>query len=107
MLLSSTLFIFTNFLYMGVVIATSISKPFRKDFYTNPYLVANVLLLTVYNFAIAFTPQLVPDSMKVDQSNPDWYVFVAFWANILCLVMYVYERVLVWFMERIGTEGRR
>lgn len=100
MLLSSTLFIFTNFLYMGVVIATSISKPFRKEFYTNPYLVANVLLITVYNFAIPFAPQIVPKSMGIDQSNPDWYVFVVFWANIICVVMYVYERVLVWLVEK-------
>lgn len=56
MLISSTLFIFTNFLYMGVVIATSISKPFRKDFYTNPYLVANILLLTISNLVIPFIP---------------------------------------------------
>ena len=94
-MLSSTLFIFTNFLYMGVVIATSISKPFRKEFYTNPFLVANVLLLSVYNFAIPFIPQIVPKSMGIDQSNTDWYVFVVFWANIICLVRSAYERVLI------------
>lgn len=102
MLLSSTLFIFTNFLYMGVVIATSISKPFRKDFYTNPYLVANVLLLTIYNFVIPFVPDLVPNSMLINPDYTDWYVFVVLWANVLCVVMYFYERALVWMMERFG-----
>jgi cation-transporting ATPase 13A2 len=100
MLLSSTLFIFTNFLYMGVVLATSISKPFRKEFYTNPYLVANVLLLTVSNLAIPFLPEIVPKVMNIDQSNPDWYVFVVFWANVICLLMYVFERALVWLIEK-------
>jgi hypothetical protein len=51
---------------MGVVIATSVSKPFRKEFYTNPYLVANVLLITVYNFVIPFVPEIVPASMGID-----------------------------------------
>lgn len=104
LLLSSTLFIFTNFLYMGVVVATSISKPFRKEFYTNPYLVANIVLLTVYNIIIPFYPDLVPESMGIDQNNTDWYVFVVFCANLICLIMYVFERVLVAVMNRFPVE---
>jgi hypothetical protein len=38
--------------------------------------------------------------MMINPDYADWYFFVVLWANILCVVMYVYERALVWMMEK-------
>jgi hypothetical protein len=56
------LFVFSNFLYIGIALATSVSKPFRKEFYTNIPLVINIVALWAYNVILPFDI-LVPHSM--------------------------------------------
>lgn len=50
------MFILTNYLYLGIVLSTSVSKPFRKPFYTNPYYTLTLLVLWLYNTGIVLIP---------------------------------------------------
>ena len=52
------LFILANNLYLGIVLSTSVSKPFRKPFYTNPFYTLNVILLWVFNTLLVTFPRL-------------------------------------------------
>lgn len=52
------LFILTNNLYLGIVLSTSVSKPFRKPFYTNPFYTLNVILLWCFNTLLVIFPKL-------------------------------------------------
>jgi cation-transporting P-type ATPase 13A2 len=52
------LFILTNNLYLGIVLSTSVSKPFRKPFYTNPFYTLNVILLWVFNTLMVTFPRM-------------------------------------------------
>lgn len=49
-------FVLTNYLYLGIVLSTSVSKPFRKPFYTNPYYTLTLAVLWLYNTAIVLLP---------------------------------------------------
>lgn len=52
------LFVLTNNLYLGIVLSTSVSKPFRKPFYTNPFYTLNVILLWCFNTLLVIFPGL-------------------------------------------------
>lgn len=49
-------FVLSNYLYLGVVLSTSVSKPFRKPFYTNPWYTLILILLWIYNTVIVVLP---------------------------------------------------
>ena len=52
------LFILANNLYLGISLSTSVSKPFRKPFYTNPFYTLNIILLWVFNTLLVTFPKL-------------------------------------------------
>lgn len=58
--LSLGLFILSNNLYLGIVLSTSVSKPFRKPFYTNPFYTINLILIWCYNTFLVIFPKLSP-----------------------------------------------
>jgi cation-transporting ATPase 13A2 len=53
----STLFFTSNFLYLVSVISFSISKPFKKRFYTNIWFTLNLFILYIYAIIIIFEPK--------------------------------------------------
>lgn len=57
-------FILTNYLYLGIVLSTSVSKPFRKPFYTNIFYTLTLVLLWLYNTAIVLFPEVVPRKLR-------------------------------------------
>lgn len=83
------MFVFSNFLYIGIALATSVSRPFRKEFYNNIPLVINIAALWAYNVIIPFDI-LVPDSMEIRHLHGNWVGVIILVANFICLVMYLY-----------------
>ena len=57
-------FILTNYLYLGIVLSTSVSKPFQKPFYTNPYYTITLIALWLYNTGIVLVPSIAPGSVR-------------------------------------------
>jgi len=55
-----SLFVLSNYLYLGIVLSTSVSKPFRKPFYTNHWYTLILVLLWAYNTLIVVLPNLAP-----------------------------------------------
>jgi len=51
---TTTIFVFSNFLYLAAIISFTVGKPFRKPFYTNIWFTLNVILLELYQILIAF-----------------------------------------------------
>lgn len=58
--ISLALFVLSNNIYLGIVLSTSISKPFRKPFYTNPFYTINLIILWCYNTFLVIFPSLSP-----------------------------------------------
>ena len=56
--ISLAMFILSNNLYLGIVLSTSVSKPFRKPFYTNPFYTLNIIVIWLYNILIVTSPNL-------------------------------------------------
>ena len=53
---NTTLFLFSNVQYLAAVITFSISKPFRRPFYTNwPFLICLIILVAIA-YLIIFSP---------------------------------------------------
>lgn len=49
----TTLFFFTNFIYLMASYVLSITKPFRKEMYTNAYYIIVFVILWAYSIVIA------------------------------------------------------
>lgn len=94
---------FSNFLYIGIGLATSVSRPFRKEFYTNTVLVINILALWIYNSLIPFDLSVIPKSMGIQHLQGDRVVTIILSANIVCLVMYLYEYMVLWIAKKSRT----
>lgn len=63
------MFIITNYLYLGIVLSTSVSEPFRRPFYTNIYYTATLIILWAYNTIIVMVPSLAPGSIRKQALN--------------------------------------
>ena len=58
---TNIIFLFTNFMYIFSLLAFSIAKPWRKDFWTNlPFM---IVLFVVFTYCVLLT--VVPDSRLV------------------------------------------
>ena len=96
--LSLGLFVLSNNLYLGIVLSTSVSKPFRKPFYTNPFYTLNLILIWCYNTFLVIFPRLSPTEMRSKTLNEEseFVLVVALLVgNLVMVVMYLYENMLV------------
>lgn len=96
------LFILTNNLYLGIVLSTSVSKPFRKPFYTNPFYTLNVIILWCFNTLLVLLPNLSNSDLH-SSDNSEEAEFIRVLAlvvgNLVMVVMYFYENLLVFIWE--------
>ena len=106
--LSLATFILINYLYLGIVLSTSVSKPFRKPFYTNPYYTFTLLALWLYNTGIVLIPEIAPGSIRrqdvdkeVDKEVEYFLVIAMLLGNLIMILMYLYENLLVWIWNLI------
>lgn len=98
-------FVLTNYLYLGIVLSTSVSKPFRKPFYTNPYYTLTLILLWLYNTAIVLVPEVVPNVIRpsnLTQEMEEVLVLAMLLGNLIMIIMYLYENCLVWISNFIS-----
>lgn len=103
-------FVLTNYLYLGIVLSTSVSKPFRKPFYTNPYYTVTLLAIWLYNTAIVLLPEIVPRSLRPDgigQEAEEILVLAMLVGNLVMVIMYLYENLLLWVIGRLGKLARK
>ena len=103
---NNILFTFTNFMYIFSLLAFSISKPWRKEFYTNvPFM---VVLVIVFTYSVLLT--IVPDA-RISIFNLSWMyaerlnVFVLGMALLFGIFMYsaqkfVLEPISTWLKDR-------
>ena len=94
---SNAAFILSNYLYLGVVLSCSVSRPFRKPFYTNPYYTANLLLLWLYNTLLVVVPWLSSDEMMFKNPNNQQsqiLILAMVYGNMVMILMYMYENLL-------------
>ena len=88
------LFIFSNFLYLGSIMAFSISKPFRKPFYTNWLFTGNIILIWIYNLVIVFEPKSRYLGLTISENLPENYLWtIVILSNFWILIMFVYENL--------------
>jgi len=91
---AGVLFIFSNFLYLGSIIAFSIAKPFRKPFYTNWLFTGNIIAIWAYNFLIVFQEKTRFWGLDLYENIPSNYLWtVILLSNFWVLIMYVYENL--------------
>mmetsp|Transcript_30529 Transcript_30529/g.29949 ORF Transcript_30529/g.29949 Transcript_30529/m.29949 type:complete len:126 (-) Transcript_30529:104-481(-) len=87
--------------YMIVCLAFSVSKPYRKAFYTNIPFTITVILLIFVSIFITFTDyewvnnlfdiQTVPEPLPIEMR---WIIFAT--AVIDVILTYFYEKVIIW-----------
>lgn len=91
---SGVLFIFSNFLYLGAIMAFSISKPFRKPFYTNWLFMCNMIVIWIYNFLIVFEEKTRFYGLEIYENLPENYLWtIVILSNFWILIMYAYENL--------------
>jgi len=91
--LSLALFVLSNNLYLGIVLSTSVSKPFRKPFYTNPYYTLNLIILWLYNTFIVIFPSLTPENMRsksISKQSEFILVLALVVGNLVMVIMYLF-----------------
>lgn len=65
---TTTIFVFSNFLYLAAIVSFTVGKPFRKPFYTNYWFTLNIVLLELYQILIAFVQDIrIPEFYFCDQ----------------------------------------
>lgn len=99
------LFILANNLYLGIVLSTSVSKPFRKPFYTNPFYTLNVILLWCFNTLLVIFPKISFSELGSKDSSEEAefvHVLALVVGNFVMVLMYMYENLLVflWGLKR-------
>ena len=95
-------FILTNYLYLGIVLSTSVSKPWRKPFYTNIFYTITLILLWLYNTGMVFLPEITIDDVRQKNKHKiteEMLVLATLLGNLVMLLMYLYENFLLWVRE--------
>lgn len=83
--------------------AFSISKPFRKPFYTNIFFTVNIVLIWLLNTLIIWVKQLrLPQLEFYDDMPALWFAFIVIYAHIWTLIFYIYEnlfcvKLFIWY----------
>ncbi len=101
--MSLALFVLSNNIYLGIVLSTSVSKPFRKPFYTNPYYTINLLLIWCYNTFLVIFPHLSPSEMRsknLSEESEFILVVALLVGNLTMVIMYLYENLLVFLWSK-------
>ena len=101
----TTIFIFSNILYMGTSILFAEGEPFRKPFYTNIIYMVNLLIVFVYNWLLAGVPEArfpeleyYGDSFDEDQENTfpnSWLIEVNGWGILTVFIMILVNQFIV------------
>ena len=79
--------------------STSVSKPFRKPFYTNPWYTLILISLWLYNTLIVVVPSIVPDEIRrtgLKDNEEQMIVIALILGNLMMVLMYLYENLLSW-----------
>lgn len=101
---STVLFYIANFQYLVTCIAFSISKPFRKELWTNRPYFLSVILLVIFNSVDLFVPGNAPVINFfsclpfVSQAGVTYYqyrYFIAVGILINSIVTYVAEKLII------------
>ena len=93
---ATTLFVFSNLLYLAVVTAVSIGKPFRKPFYTNIAFTLNFAILFGYNFLIIYvTDSRLPDLDFNSSVTESFLLLVSGIAIMWGVFIYLFEQLVV------------
>lgn len=96
----SILFLFANFQYISTAIAYSISKPFRKNLFTNfPFLISILVSIGLSCYLLMYPCTFIARWMKLDIDDID------FWYRIVLLVAAVVNGIVVWVLERVFIVG--
>ena len=75
---NNILFLFTNIMYFATFLAFSISKPWRKDFWTNPLFMLVLALCLVYSIVIIVVKDARISLFELeymDHQGLNWFVF--------------------------------
>jgi magnesium-transporting ATPase (P-type) len=54
---NNALFLFSNIMYIMTLLAFSISKPWRKEFFTNPFFMGVLLFVLTYSLVMIVVPE--------------------------------------------------
>lgn len=99
----SAIFLTSNFLYLIAVISFSISKPFKKRFYTNIWFTLNLFILYIYAIIISFVPKSRFLDFEIDEILEDqngtkgtenWLLYIVLWSNFWCILIYLFEELI-------------
>lgn len=96
----------TNNLYLGIVLSTSVSKPFRKPFYTNPFYTLNVILLWCFNTLLVVFPDFSFSSLGSNDKSEEAefvHVLALVIGNFVMVLMYMYENLLIFLWDLVKT----
>jgi magnesium-transporting ATPase (P-type) len=102
---STTIFVFTNLIYIISCISFQIGEPFRKGWWTNPFFVLNVLILFVYSVIIAFIDaSRFPGFYFYTNNNPayvmpnSWLEKVCAYSMIWCVLVLIWEKLVCTYL---------
>lgn len=90
----SALFLFANFEYVGTCLAYSISKPWRRVFWTNLPFAVSLVVLFLANIGMVLSPPNWLASLLQLRPMENWF-------KIMLLVAAVLEMVVAWLLERL------
>jgi len=106
---NTTIFLFSIFQYIGIVLAFCINKPFRRAFFTNWVLALSLLLLAGFSAYLTIYPD--PLSKRIFQIHDlpfDFRLQLLAFAFVNIVVTWLYERVVVlWIMNKIKCSCMR
>ena len=102
----NALFLFSNIMYIATLLAFSISKPWRKDFYTNPFFMIVLILMLTYSLVMIVVPEARLGIFEISFLNYqpyNWYIFGL--ALGIGVVLYVVQKFMLeplfnWLKEK-------
>ncbi|KAL4459958.1 hypothetical protein ABPG74_003484 [Tetrahymena malaccensis] len=92
----STLFLFSNFIYLALSICYSDGKPFKNNFYTNKLFICNFMVLLAYCIQMCLVPSLNYYYFYINTSMSfSWCSFMCIAGLGYILLSYFYENTLL------------
>lgn len=93
-------------MYIATLLAFSISKPWRKDFYTNPFFMIVLILMLTYSLVMIVVPGARLSIFEISFLNYqpyNWYIFGL--ALGIGVVLYVVQKFMLeplfnWLKEK-------
>lgn len=90
-----SIFMFSNFMYVFSVVAFSISKPWKKAFYTNPYFMVVLILVFIYNILICVVPESRIPLFFLENFDMRWQGLICGMGCAYGIFMYVVQKFLL------------